>query len=676
MQETFSFSAEEKKFFEIYQELLIKYYNQPQKLSLLLELKALELGLENYPQLVEKFHEFLREYLFFKSKRSELENILPIKPQLVNVLKKYPYFVEYRITFTFPSSAVYRGFKWRKPLLLAGGNDGKVRVWRYIGENFHFLGELGEEAGKFPAYELYRGHLFYAVGSKLNVYYLPSGKLVKSLEVGKPITSLKLEGDNLYLFKRVGDIAIKQGLELREGEVYFGPADPIAPSQVETGETDTAAVEKKLLKIKGGKIYLLTAERREVKLSFEKGETYEVGYPVNDILPMRNILILALSGSPPAILDLEEGKPKGKLSLPVTHTYRARKNPIRDEIALSHTQNLISIWDLNTLQPVKVLEGYFIDAIALDYSPDGKLIAAGGEGRDVNIWNTESWEMVKDLELPEEGITALKFSPDGRYLAVGAGNEIYLVNTENWSVEKNLSYHEGLIADLTFIGDKLVSAGWDGKALLWNTESGEVERIIESSEDRIWKVLPIEGGKYLAVADWGGKVTVYQTEDWSLVAAFPVEGQPTALAADRDRLYIGRKDGKIQTVRLEREESLASEGVTELSLDPSERAVGIATFDGNLLSYTAKGNLRIWNPAGDKVFSAKVEGELKEAENLREPRLELKIFKDTYVVRKDNYLFGGKGWENYVAVIKGLEPVENKTPFLKEITKRELLEEL
>ena len=160
MQETFSFSAEEKKFFEIYQELLIKYYNQPQKLSLLLELKALELGLENYPQLVEKFHEFLREYLFFKSKRSELENILPIKPQLVNVLKKYPYFVEYRITFTFPSSAVYRGFKWRKPLLLAGGNDGKVRVWRYIGENFHFLGELGEEAGKFPAYELYRGTSF------------------------------------------------------------------------------------------------------------------------------------------------------------------------------------------------------------------------------------------------------------------------------------------------------------------------------------------------------------------------------------------------------------------------------------------------------------------------------------------------------------------------------------
>jgi WD40 repeat protein len=676
MQKTFSFSEEEKKFFEIYQELLIKYYNQPQKLSLFLELKALELGIEDYPKLVEKFHEFLREYVFFKSKRGELESILEVKPQLINVLKKYPYFVEYRVTFTFPSSAVYRGFKWRKPLLLAGGNDGKVRVWRYLDGKFHFLGELGEEVGKFPAYELYRGHLFYAAGSKLNVYYLPSGKLVKSLEVGKPVTSLNLEGDTLYLFKRVGDIAIKQSLELREGEVFFGPADPIAPSQVETGETDTAAVEKKLLKLKGGKILLLTAERREVKLSFEKGEIYDVGYTVNDILPLKNILVLALSGSPPAIFDLEEGKPKGKLNLPITHSYRVKKNPTRDEIALSHTQNLISIWDLNTLQPLKVLEGYFIDAIALDYSPDGKLIAAGGEGRDVNIWDTESWKMVKDLELPQEGITALKFSPDGKYLAVGAGNDIYLVTTENWEVEKVLSYHEDLIADLTFIGDKLVSTGWDGKALLWNTESGEVERIIESSEERIWKVLPIEEGKYLALADWKGKVSIYQTEDWSLVATFVVDSQPTALAADRNRLYIGRKDGKIQTVRLEREESLASEGVTELSLDPSEEAVGIATFSGNLLTYTTKGNLRIWDPNGDKVFSAKVEGELKEAENLREPRLELKIFENTYVVRKDGYFFGGKGWENYVSVIKGLEPVEDKTPFLKEITKRELLQEL
>ncbi|RTZ67745.1 MAG: hypothetical protein DSZ30_05320 [Aquificaceae bacterium] len=676
MQKAFSFSEEEKKFFDIYQELLIKYYNQPQKLNLFLELKALELGIDDHHKLIRKFHAFLRDYIFFKSKRGELEEILEINPQLLSVLKKYPYFTEYRVSFSFPSSAIYRGFKWRNPLLIAGGNDGKVRIWKYQEGKFHFIGEIGEDFGKFPAYEVYKWHLLYAVGSKLNVYYLPSGKLVRSLEMEKPVTALKLEEKNLYLFKRIGDIAIKQSLDLKGGEIIFGPADPIAPSQVESGETDTVAVEKKLVKIKNGKIFLLTGERKETKVSFEKGEIYKVGYSVNDILPLKNRLLLGVDGSPPIILDLESGKVENKLNLPVTHTYRVRKNPVKEEIALSHTQNLVSVWDLNTLQPIRILEGYFIDAMALDYSPDGKYIASGGEGRDVNVWNTENWEMVKDLELPAEGITALKFSPDGKYLAVGAGGDIYLVETENWSVQKVLSYHEGLIADLNFVGENLVSAGWDGKALLWNIQSGEVEKIIETSEDRIWRVLPFEGGKFLAIADWNGKVSIYKTDDWSLVATFSVDSQPTALAVDKERLYIGRKDGKVQTVRLEREETFSSEGVNELTLDPSEKAVGIATFGGNVLVYTEKGNLCIWNSNGEKVFSAKVEGELKETENLRKPRLEIKVLKNTYVVRKNGYFFGGKGWEEFVSVIKGLEPVENKSPFLKEITKRELLEEL
>jgi len=676
MQKAFSFSEEEKKFFDIYQELLIKYYNQPQKLNFFLELKALELGIDDLHKVIGKIHEFLRNYIFFKSKRGELEEILEINPQLLNVLRKYPYFAEYKVIFSFPSSAIYRGFKWRNPLLIAGGNDGKVRIWKYREGNFHFIGEIGDDVGKFPAYEVYKLHLFYAVGSKLNVYYLPSGKLVKSLDTGKPVSALNLEDNNLYLFKRVGNIAIKQSLNLIEGEIIFGPADPMAPSQVESGETDTVAVERKLLKIKGGKILLFKGKTEEEKIDFEKGEIYEIGYPVNDILPLKGKLLLGVDGSAPLILNLENGQIENRLNLPINHTYRVKKNPVREEIACSHTQNLITICDLNTLQPVKVLEGYSIDVMALDYSPDGKYLAGAGEGRDVNIWDTENWEMVKDLELPAEGITALKFSPDGKYLAVGAGGDIYLVETENWSVQKVLSYHEGLIADLNFVGENLVSAGWDGKALFWNTQSGEVEKIIESSEDRIWRVLPFEGGKFLAIADWNGKISIYKTDDWSLAATFPVDSHPTALAVDKERLYIGKKDGKVHTVRLEREETVSPEGVTELSLDPSERVVGISTFGGNVLAYTEKGNLCIWNPNGERVFFAKVEGELKETENLREPRLKMKVVKKTYVVRKKDYFFGGKGWEELVSVIKELEPVENKSPFLKEITKRELIEEL
>jgi len=676
---TFSFEEKEKQFFEIYQQLLIRYYSEPQKLKLLLEIKALDLGLENPEKTLEKIEEFLREYLFFKSQRGELEKILPVNPEVLKVLKKFPYFVEYTVSYKFPDSALYRGFKWREPLLLAGGNDGLVRIWKHHNGKFIYLKSLGERGEDFPNYEVYKGHLFYSNGSNLKIYYLPSGKEVADIDVGHPVAALNLEGGKLYLFKKVGNIAIKQRVDIEEGVVSFGPADPVAPTQVESGETDMSAAEGKLLKLKEGKILLFTGEKKEEVLKLERKNLFKFNFPINDIYPFKTSAVVGTDNTPPVVIDINSGEIVAKLDLPVVHTYRVRKNPTRDEIALSHSDNLISIWDTNTLQPIRILESYFIDVLALDYSPDGKYLAAAGEGRDINIWDTESWKMVKDLELPYEGITALAFSPDGKYLAAGCGdNDIYLIDTQNWEVVGKLSYHEDLISDLIFSkdGKHLISASWDGKALLWNLETGEVERILESSTDRVWKLSLSKDGKFLAVADWKGKVSVFKTDGWNLVETFIGKSGVTAVAFGEEVLLIGRKDGTVEVVELRREERFSSEGIKELSKNPSEEAVGITIFEGNLLAYTKGKHLAVWNSMGDKVFSAKVEGELKEVENLREPRAEIKILPKTYIVKKDGYFFGAKGWEDYINILKGLEIVEDKSPFLKEIAKPEILKEL
>ena len=677
MHVAYQFSEEEKKFFEIYRQLLEKYFNNPRKLQLFLELKALEIGIENLKEVLEKIHSFLRDYLFFKSQRKELEKILPVDGEFLSVLKKYPYFVEYRVDYAFPNDARYKGFKWRQPLLLAGGSDGLVRVWRYRNGHFHYLFALGEKSGEYPVYELYKEHLFYSVGSVLKVYYLPSGKVVEEIEIGQPVAALNLEENGLYLYKKVGQVAIRQKVDLEEGQVIFGPADPVAPNLIETGESEMVAVEKKLLRVKDGHLLFFKGEKKETTAKLVKEATFNLRFPINDIFVLRNSAVLGTDGAPPQIIDIKTGEIIGTLEVPVIHTYRIRKNPVRDELALSHSDNLISIWDMHTLQPIKLLESYFIDVLALDYSPDGKLLVAAGEGRDINVWDTETWEMLKDIDFDFEGVTALKFSPDGKYLAVGGGdNNIYLLSTETWEVEKTLYYHDDLISDIVFVGDKLVSASWDGKALLWDLESGTVEKILESSDDRVWKLALSEDGKFLAVADWEGKVTIFRTKDWEPIERFIARAGVTAVAFGEDKLLIGRKDGTLEVIRIELEERFASESIEDITADPSEEAEGITTFEGNILVYTKGKKIAIWNSTGDRVFSAVVEGMLKNIENLRPPRLELKVLPRTFVVRKDGYFFGAKGWEEFVNILKGTEPVEDKGPFLKEIAKAELLKEL
>jgi len=674
----FSFSEQEKRFFEIYTQLLEKYFNNPHRLNLFLELKALELSIENPKEVLEKINSFLRDYLFFEDQREELSKILRVDEKILEILKRYPYFVEYRADYGFPSEdAIYRGFKWREPLILAGGNDGKVRIWRVDNGEIKFLFSIGEEGSGFPAYELYDNHLFYSNGPVLKVYYLPSGKVVEEIEIGQSVYALNLEGNNLYLYQRLKNTAIRQRVELDNGKVEFGPAEPISVADIKTGEIDMIAVGKRLVKLKRGRIYLLEGGKKQDEYILERDKVFKVGYPINDILLSGESAILAVDGSAPFIVDIQSGEILGFLEVPVKHSFRIRKNPVKDELAISHSNNLISVWNLKTLESIKILESYFIDVLCIDFSPDGKWLVAAGEGRDINVWDTETWEMVKDIDFDFEGVTALTFSPDGKYLAAGGGdNNIYLLTLSDgeWKVEKTLSQHEDLISDLLFVEGKLVSSGWDGKVILWNPETGEVERVIQSSDDRVWKLALSKDGGLLAVADWEGKVNVYKTADWERLASFEDQSGVTAVSFGEGKLLIGRKDGTLEVVNVE--VKAPGEVSVCISQNPSEETEGITTFNGNILVYTKGRKIKVWNSEGEKVFSATVEGSLKDTENMRKPQLEMKVLPETFVVRREDQFYGAKGWEEYVNILKGLELVKEKEPFLRKIANPDLLKEL
>src|SRR5262249_34389335 len=67
----------------------------------------------------------------------------------------------------------------------------------------------------------------------------------------------------------------------------------------------------------------------------------------------------------------------------------------------------------------------------LAFSPDGRLLAIGGEGRSARLWDVfSSREVGSPVEVPDF-VTALAFSPRGQVLLVGtAGGQIGNVNPQ------------------------------------------------------------------------------------------------------------------------------------------------------------------------------------------------------------------------------------------------------
>lgn len=110
------------------------------------------------------------------------------------------------------------------------------------------------------------------------------------------------------------------------------------------------------------------------------------------------------------------------LALDVDGVYDLAAHPTRPQIALG-TRSQVLLYDLTTRTPVLTIDHM---AVALAYSPDGRLLALRDTQDTVLVWDTTTNQPVAtltDVTTP----TGLAFSPDGTTLSIGnIEGDVYL----------------------------------------------------------------------------------------------------------------------------------------------------------------------------------------------------------------------------------------------------------
>jgi WD40 repeat protein len=115
------------------------------------------------------------------------------------------------------------------------------------------------------------------------------------------------------------------------------------------------------------------------------------------------------------------------------------------------------------------LEGAAGAVLAVAWSPDGSLVAGGGEDKQVRVWKVADGSAVKTLE-QGGAVRGLAFIDGDQIAVAGEGGAIKIWTIGEGKVSKSLEGHQGNVLALAIRADRsqLLSGGDDKTVRLWD----------------------------------------------------------------------------------------------------------------------------------------------------------------------------------------------------------------
>jgi WD40 repeat protein len=201
----------------------------------------------------------------------------------------------------------------------------------------------------------------------------------------------------------------------------------------------------------------------------------------------------------------------------------------------------------------KPLGPHVFRVLSIDFSPDGKRLAAGGgepsRSGEVKLWDVETSTLVRSLDsLHSDTVFGVRFSPDGTKLASGAADKFLKVT--NVADGKELKSFEGhthhvLAVDWKSDGKQIVSGGADNVLKVWDFEAGEQLRSLQPAGKQVTAVRWVAGKPLVAGASGDNLVRYWNPDNGGIVRNFGGPGDyvfGVAVSKDGNRVAAGGAD--------------------------------------------------------------------------------------------------------------------------------------
>ncbi|MFH0899990.1 MAG: WD40 repeat domain-containing protein, partial [Pseudomonadota bacterium] len=239
--------------------------------------------------------------------------------------------------------------------------------------------------------------------------------------------------------------------------------------------------------------------------------------------------------------------------------------------------------------------GHRFAATAVDFSPDGKMLASSGRDQTLRLWDVASGDEIRRFLGHRSAVEAMAFSPNGDLLASGGFDQtIHLWESSSGRLRKLLFGHTNWVRNVTFSasGGTLASASADRTIRIWDTATGAETKRLVGHREEVVDIAFSPDGRGLASASYDGTLRTWDLATGRATATFAGGAKMDSVlySPDGRLLYSGGLDGSVRRwelaskhdrVLLQRQQSVPLS--VPVSIAPSGRLLAISGGEEVLL---------------------------------------------------------------------------------------------
>jgi WD40 repeat protein len=517
-------------------------------------------------------------------------------------------------------------------LLATGDGNGEIRLWRVADSQPLLILKGHRNYDWVWSVTFSPDGLTLASGSSdktIKLWDVTTGQLIKTLQGhGNWVTSVCFSPDGLILASGSSDKTIKlwdvttgQPIKPLEGHSEAIRAVSFSPDglTLASGSSDCTV-----------KLWNITTGMCSKTLQGHENGVWAVSYA-----PFASTRYESESGSTcnPDNVMLASGSDDHTIKLwnpntgEVLKTLEGHKGGVRSINYNSDGTTLVSgsydytvkVWDIFTGQTLRTLQGHVNGVSAVSYNSDNATLASGSDDQTVKLWDIETGHILKTLQGHTSWIFSVEFSPitaavaqpgkailekKGIMLASGGyDHTIKLWDSSTGKILQTFQGHTNGIRSINFSpdGSTLASGSDDHTVKLWNVSTGKVLKTLLGHTSWVCPVRFSPDGTILATGSYDQTVKLWDIETGQILKTLQghTDGvRSVSFSPDGKTLAGGGPDRKIRLWNVHTGEVLRS-------LEGHLNWVSSVAFslDGSLLASSSNdGTVRLWDVSTGEVL--------------------------------------------------------------------------